>query len=363
VRDRPGPSADRTARAAPGLGGTPGADCSVGSAGPDPVAAPFLARWAPLARPGERRHGPALRRRYLHHRLPRGGGLLRPIWRALAWPFTARTAARELRDAHDALLRRYQELDETRARLEATQAQLAQAGKLAALGQLGAGIAHELNQPIQSIRGFAQRVLRRGDTRVADNVDELERIIVGADRMARIVEGIRLFSCDSTPTLAPLEAFAPINAALDLLGRQLKSRGISVTGPSSSAALPPIRGDRVQLEQVFVNLLINARDALCGAPANGGRRIRIDARQEGDHAVFVVEDNGPGVPDSVAKRIFDPFFTTKGPDQGTGLGLSISYGIIKEHNGELLHERPASGGARFVVRLPLSGAPPDIVTR
>lgn len=285
--------------------------------------------------------------------LPPGGGLLRRAWHVVSWPFTGRAAARELQDAHVALLRRYEQLDEARRELEATQAQLVQAGKLAALGEIGAGIAHELNQPIQSILGFAQRVQRHSDARVDDYADELDRIIRGGRRMAHIVEAIQLFARQSPLELELIDPLEPLEAALDLIGEQLRQRCIRVTLPDAAHDLPPVRADVMQLEQVYLNLMLNARDALDDATDSRGH-ICVRARSAGDRVLVCVEDNGPGVPAQVEQRLFDPFYTTKDVGHGTGLGLSISYGIVRQHGGELRHERPEGGGARFVVALPMA---------
>jgi signal transduction histidine kinase len=246
----------------------------------------------------------------------------------------------------------YADLATTLAELRATQAQLIQAGKLAALGELGAGLAHELAQPVSTVQGFAQRILRHSQAPIAAHADELQMIVSASQRMARIIDNIRLFSRDRAPQLEPLDPLTPLEDALLLLGRQLESHDIVVQWSERPADLPRVRGDRVQLQQVFLNLLVNARDALDSLPVGRPRRIRLDVRRQGSRLLLSVCDNGPGVASTNEGRIFDPFFTTKHATQGTGLGLSISYGILKSHRGELRYCRASEQGACFTVELP-----------
>jgi C4-dicarboxylate-specific signal transduction histidine kinase len=254
----------------------------------------------------------------------------------------------ELELAFDALHRAH-------ADLKSTQAQLVQAAKLAALGQLGAGIAHELNQPIQSIQGFAQRIRRHTDARVADHDDELGIIVRATDRMAQIVNNIRKFAREGQVAREPIDPLLPFRDALALLDQQLQQQGIAIQWELQDEQLPRVMGDPMQLQQVFLNLLLNARDALATLPDQTPRRLRLGAELEGDRVVLTVADSGPGVPPELASRIFDPFFTTKDAGHGTGLGLSISYGIVQDHGGELVHEAGEQGGARFAVVLPVAG--------
>jgi two-component system C4-dicarboxylate transport sensor histidine kinase DctB len=244
----------------------------------------------------------------------------------------------------------YSELESAFSDLKSTQAQLVQAAKLAALGQLGAGIAHELNQPIQSIQGFAQRILRHARTRVTEHRDELEIIVNATHRMARIVQNIRQFARDSSLERRSIDPTVPLLDALMLLRRQLERTGIQVVHDFQDG-IPAVEGDPIKLQQVFLNLILNARDALTTMPETEVRRIVVSGFVDGDRVVLTVEDNGPGVVAGHEERIFDPFFTTKEAGDGTGLGLSISYGIIKEHGGELQYESGVGGGARFSVVL------------
>jgi len=238
--------------------------------------------------------------------------------------------------------------------LKSTQSQLVQAAKLAALGQLGAGIAHELNQPIQSIQGFAQRIERHAEDPVEQHMDELKIIINATHRMARIVRNIRLFARDGELELQPLDPTAPVREALMLLSRQLQKSKIDVSW-ARPMEFPRVMGDLGKLQQVFLNLFLNARDVLDTLPLGAPRRVVLGGMVEHDRVMLTVADSGPGVPVEHEGRIFDPFFTTKDAGQGTGLGLSISYGIIKAHGGELVHERGQTGGAVFTVVLPRTG--------
>jgi signal transduction histidine kinase len=255
----------------------------------------------------------------------------------------------ELKDALAALGSAHREL-------ESAQEQLVQAGKLAALGQLGAGLAHELSQPLQAILGFALRLER--DAGVPEvRRGELRIIIDAARRMGGLLDNVRLLARTGELELRPLDATAPLEDALLLVGEQLRNRGVSCRW-SKRSVLPPVQGDRMRLQQVFLNLLLNARDALDGLPEDAERAIGLSATHDERWVRVRVEDSGPGVAPEDASRIFDPFFTRK--QAGTGLGLSIAYGIAKSHGGALA--LLPGRGACFEVSLPVSngrGGHPD----
>lgn len=251
---------------------------------------------------------------------------------------------------------REEDLARTLRELRETQSRLILSGRLSAMGALGAGIAHELNQPLTAIQGFAQRVLRRPDTQVADHLDELAVISSEAKRMARIVDNIRAFARASDFAPQPVDAIGPIQDALMLIRRQLLGHGIEVGVPEATG-LPPVLADRAKLQQVFLNLLINARDALAGVDGVGLRRVDVHARHDDGFVVYDVDDSGPGVPEDLVPRLFDPFVTTKPPGQGTGLGLSIIYGILADHDGDIGYSRSPLGGARFTLRVPSVPSP------
>jgi C4-dicarboxylate-specific signal transduction histidine kinase len=148
-----------------------------------------------------------------------------------------------------------------------------------------------------------------------------------------------------------IDAVEPLEAALILVSRQLELRGIEIAR-DIEPGLPKICGDFFKLQQIYLNFITNARDAL--AAVASGRRLTISAQRIGDAIDIALENNGPTIPEDVRPKLFDPFFTTKEPNEGTGLGLSISYGIAREHGGDIRHETPAGGGARFVLRLPVA---------
>jgi histidine kinase len=136
------------------------------------------------------------------------------------------------------------------------------------------------------------------------------------------------------------------------LGAQLKVRGIQVS-LESTQPLPEVNADTARLQQVFLNLIVNSRDALADLPPESPKKLWLRVEQKGRTLDYIVEDNGPGVPPELEERVFEPFYTSKPPGEGTGLGLSIAYGIVKDHDGEIRLESSEAGGARFVVSLPI----------
>lgn len=229
------------------------------------------------------------------------------------------------------------------------EAKLLQAGRLAAMGQLGAGVAHELNQPLTGIRLLLDMIRERGDRRVGEVTGELDVIAEQVQRMGRIVENIRGFARRSAFTPYPVPATRPLQSALALMAEQLRLAGIEVV-ETIEPDLPAVHADELQLQQVFLNLLSNALHAL--ETHAGARTMRIDVRSRGDRVEVRLEDSGPGVPVEIRKQLFEPFFTTKDPGHGTGLGLSLCYGIMQAHGGAIRFEAPEGGGACFVIEVP-----------
>jgi C4-dicarboxylate-specific signal transduction histidine kinase len=193
------------------------------------------------------------------------------------------------------------------------------------------------------------------DAPIRDHAEGVDVIIEATHRMARIVDNIRTFARQSRFDRELIPAPAPVEDALLLISEQLRLKGIQLER-EVEPDLPPILGDRVRLQQVFLNIFANARDVLDTVPRDREKCIRVRIRLEGGTMVFAIDDSGPGVAMELETRIFDPFFTTKPPGQGTGLGLSLSFGIIQEHGGEIAHARGPRGGACFTVRLPIAPA-------
>jgi two-component system, NtrC family, sensor kinase len=244
------------------------------------------------------------------------------------------------------------DLAREREELEHVHRQLLQSAKLAALGRLAGGIAHELNQPLTVIRMVTDLLLEHGEARIADRRADLLLLRQAAQSMSAIVSNVRAFARPSAFQLTSVPPLAPLEGALLLVSDELKQLDVSVRR-EVGRELPAVSADRERLQQVFVNVLTNARDALRDAPLHHrGREISIAVRAVEGCVEYVFTDTGSGIPAEHATRIFDPFFTTKPVGQGTGLGLSVSLGIVRDHGGELRYERIPGTGACFVVRIP-----------
>lgn len=233
--------------------------------------------------------------------------------------------------------------------------QIIQSSKMATVGEMAAGIAHEMNQPLNIMKIAAQRL----DEAVADGyaTEEFTReraavIMEQIDRLSGIISHLRVFGRSDEGSFTAIDMRIPIRNAFSLLGEQLKGHGVEVA-IDLPESLPFIAGNSARLEQVFINLIVNSRDALSGRRAESLKKISVSTRQESGAqlASIVYSDNGPGIPEALADRIFEPFFTTKEAGQGTGLGLSISAGIITEHGGSIRTE-PCDTGARFIIQMP-----------
>jgi signal transduction histidine kinase len=230
----------------------------------------------------------------------------------------------------------------------ATERALRQAEKLAALGQLVSGVAHELNNPLSAILLFTEDLL--SVERPADDVEALSVIAQQAKRSRGIVRDLLTFVRTSELTRAPVSTRALLDRIARALAPQLAELGASLCVEPPEVDI--VHVDHAAMEQVLTNLVINAAQA---TGAHGTVTIRVRA-EHGVH-VLEVEDDGPGIADDVLPRIFEPFFTTKPAGQGTGLGLSVTLGIVQQHSGTIAAEnkcpaKEGGTGARFVVRLP-----------
>lgn len=227
------------------------------------------------------------------------------------------------------------------------QAKLMHAEKMAAVGQLVSGVAHEVNNPLTAILGFADLLMENPELPESARKD-LRVILQEAQRTKQIVQNLLSFARQMPPQRKPVQLNAILKRTIQLRAYDFHSRGVAVT-EHYDEDLPFVIGDSQQLQQVFLNILNNAYDAV--REAASGPRIDISTRYNREYVEVSFRDNGHGI--SQPERIFDPFFTTKQVGQGTGLGLSICYGIVKEHGGEIMCANNAGGpGATFTVRLP-----------
>ncbi len=247
--------------------------------------------------------------------------------------------------------------------LQKTQSQLVQSGKLASIGQLASGVAHELNQPLMVIRGNAQlmkRLKHKSDEEILRELPDFFAIVNrNTKRMSRIINHLRCFSRQSLPEHKPVNINAVIEESFLLIGEQLRIRGVEVE-KDFAPDLAKVMGDANQLEQVFLNLMSNARDAMDQKPrgttgASTHKRLLITTRpmeHDGPKVKILFQDSGCGIAQQNLETIFDPFFTTKEVGKGTGLGLSISYGIVQDHAGEIEVVETSRNGTTFRIILP-----------
>ena len=232
------------------------------------------------------------------------------------------------------------------------QEQLFQASKLAAIGELAAGVAHEVNNPLSAIIGFSDLLLL--DAKDEKTRDMLQKIRSQGMRARDIVQNLLNFARSQRLVQEVMDLNAVIKEAVALVRRQLELDNIQVI-EEYDPDLPRIVGDAGQLQQVVLNMLQNAHDAIM--MSGQGSRVVVRTRRLGkDWVAFDVEDDGPGIPEDIREHIFNPFFTTKPPGKGTGLGLSISHRIVKKHDGRITVRSRPGRGARFTVELPLRPA-------
>jgi two-component system NtrC family sensor kinase len=243
------------------------------------------------------------------------------------------------------------------------EAQIIQSDKMASIGQLVSGVAHELNNPLTSIAGLAELLLERPPHSELPR-EHLRVIHDQAERAGRIVRNLLTFARRGVPEKAAVDLNDVVVRTSLLIVYELQLHGIELASELSPEA-PVVLGDRYELQQVLLNLVTNAVQAVSGLDAGRPRRITLSTIRSGPEVLLLVRDTGPGVPRNVVPYLFTPFFTTKAPGEGTGLGLSLSYGLVKAHGGVLEYRAPAGGGAEFRVKLPLfeTGVPAPAGTR
>ena len=256
----------------------------------------------------------------------------------------------------DDLRKTTEEIKQREKELTEKQEQLVQAGKLATLGELTTGVAHELNNPLNNIGLFLGNAIDRidlGEWRKDQIREELHSAMQQVGKATEIISHLRTFGRATSVSRELVPIKMVIERSISLILEQLRLRQIEVQLDLSPED-PLVIGNPIQLEQVFVNLLTNARDALSNEPR---KLIQIRCQIAEDKVKLAFSDTGPGIAEGLEQRIFDPFFTTKEVGAGTGLGLSITYGIIKEHHGAISVGKSRPGeGATFLIELPLAGS-------
>jgi two-component system cell cycle sensor histidine kinase/response regulator CckA len=231
--------------------------------------------------------------------------------------------------------------------------QLLQAEKMAALGQTVSGVAHELNNPLATILSWAERLSQRPS--LEEPVRRgLETILSESERAARIVRNLLTFARKRQTTRAMVDVNQVVRETLALRAYEQRVTNITVID-ALAAGLPQVFADGHQVQQVLLNLVINAEQAMLSANGRGVLVVRTWHDPDQESVILEINDDGPGIPDELQPKIFDPFFTTKEVGKGTGLGLTVAYAIVQEHGGRIRLESRPNVGASFYVELPVTG--------
>ena len=248
-------------------------------------------------------------------------------------------------------------LQKTYQDLKFTTAQLTQSAKLAAVGELAAGVAHELNQPLMVIRGYSQELLD-GDSIPEWIRKDIKHIENQTTRMMRIIDHLRIFARQSHDTFEQVDINVVILESFTLITQQLRNHNMEII-TEFDEEIPKIWGNHNRLEQVFLNLITNAKDAM---EEKGGGILTVTSqtikgqenqKEKAGRVRVIFSDTGMGIPEEIIDKIFDPFFSTKEVGKGTGLGLSIGYSIVKEHGGTITAESTVGIGTRFIIEFPV----------
>jgi two-component system, NtrC family, sensor kinase len=244
------------------------------------------------------------------------------------------------------------ELKERESSLKNAQHALVQSEKMAAVGTLSAGLAHEVKNPLSAVLGYAQLSKRKLDQPEA-LIKHLDIIETETKRCNEIISNLMQFSRQEKGEHTQISVNDVVQKSMAIVDHQLSLKNVRIESELADD-IPLIYGNANQLQQVLMNLMINAQQAI----GDGGGGVELATQLKSQSVLITVSDTGPGMNDDVAKKIFEPFFTTKPAGKGTGLGLSVTYGIIKDHGGEISVQRASSGGAKFVIELPLDAEVP-----
>ena len=271
-----------------------------------------------------------------------------------AGDFTPIAPARKYRDEFSqlaiALNRMVRELDRH-------QRILVESHKLRAIGTLVAGVAHELNNPLNNVMLTAAMMAEdEAVLRPDERLDMVRDILSETERSKRIVRNLLDFARESETRIEPLDLGQIVDEAVQLVANQVRMAGAQLE-VADAGDLPPVHGDRQMLCQVFVNLIINAADVV---PRRGRIEVAFDAEREEGYLAVDVRDNGPGIPEHLLPQLFDPFFTTKPKGRGTGLGLSVSRGIVRQLGGYIRVASTPGRGTTFTVLLPVTSVPSEV---
>jgi two-component system NtrC family sensor kinase len=249
-------------------------------------------------------------------------------------------------DKHDATVYIMKDITETRSLKD----HVYHLDKLSSLGTLTSGVAHEINNPLTGIIGYTEMLLMKNDDETTKKY--LQNVYDSAIRCKRIVENMLTFSRQNTAEKSIENINELIDKTIELHEYWLKSTNIKIVRDYEK--VPPVSIDRQQVQQVILNLLINAEHAISEKDVRGEIRFKTSYNEKTGSLVVIVSDNGSGIPPEVLPRIFDPFFTTKPVNKGTGLGLSIAHGIVVEQGGTIEVESIIGKGTSFIINLPCS---------
>ena len=229
--------------------------------------------------------------------------------------------------------------------------QVLQSAKLAAVGELVSGVTHEVNNPLAVVLGYSEMLLQEHEE--DEELTKIVKIIYNeSERARKVIQNLLSFARQHNPDKEQVFVNNVIDNTLSLADYELRKHGVAVE-KNYDSKLQAIHADPNQLQQVFLNLIINAQHAISDHKKSGNIRISTSMTSDGKHNVISIEDDGPGIPENIKEKIFDPFFTTKPVGKGTGLGLSVSFGIIDKHSGEMTVESEEGRGTKFLIKLPV----------